>query len=647
MRKKRKKILAALLAVSVMLTACGETETQSSESSSTEATDAEDTSQEAADAAPADMETAGEDDETQLQAETTSDAEEEPEAAEDETEDIAIDFDEEIRNHYIAQKEDEMQIQVLMLADLEKASYIELSDDSSDVNYRKMITDALVEDAIDDSILTEGAKSAIDALCEGKSTQEIIEESVSGLTAGVQDTITSNITEALEGDLAPILDCQLFDEVTWVSDFLNVDDTPIGLLNGMITCQKTDVESLLAIINRDDFQMGDLTYASGLYQRICERQDEIVSAGGTAQQIGRQEELDELIENWKSEKAAIYALSILQASDSSSDEPIEDIYSAFRSYEIPALFSRYDVAAYREQQKYTEQSGMVTGKLFGSLLGSMANEDLESNQKVAQENKISFYSKLEASLEDSYALVCAAKEGFDELYDAEYAAYETPLEEYSICTDDDMYAILTTYLDAMTKYTFDLKTAALFWSNTLSDKESAYVDTLNKQLQDNYAILNAGLDIGIAVSGYDIEEESARYINLMDQYIDFLNNSMIYSSYETTYSGVSNVTAYGVGNFNVYYKGTASIPIILAEEQLDTNWHQQRYLWIYDTEGNPIYIRNRYGTVYVKDGLVVDFVSSGSNDDVGIGDTLYNVAVRILQDLKSGALRNSYKNYAV
>lgn len=642
-----------LLAVCILLTACSENKNIKQEDSSTETEDLD-----AAiikDLAPVNNESGEEEEPTAFPKDESDEkqitdilSENELVIESENDGDNLFDFDEEIKKHYTSKKEYEMQIQILLLANLEQASYIDIPDDSSDINYRKMITDALVTDVLDGSILSEGAKSAIDAICEGKSTQEIISETTSGLISGVEDYAISNLTEILEGDFAPILHCQLFDEITWINEFLNVDDTPIGLLNGMILRQKSDVELLLAIISKDEIQIGDLSYVSGLYKRICGRQNEIISAGGTSTQIGQQELLDKLIEQWKLENATIYALNILQSSEADTYESEENIYSVFRTYEMSALPSCYDVTAYREQQKYTEQSEMVSSEIFGDFLGTMVNQDSENNQKTMQENRISFYTYLESSLENSYAIACTAKEVFDEFYDAEYALCEILPEEYHISSAEEIYPVLTHYLDAVAKYNFDLRVATQFWSNTLSENESEYIDDLNRQIQNNYSILNEGVNIGIVVTGYDPDEESTKYIDLMNRYIDFLNYSMIYySRYETTFSGVSNVTAYGVGNFDVYYRGKESIPIIFAEEQLDTNWHQQRYLWIYDVEGNPIYIRNQYGTVYAQDGVVIACLGHGLQDDWEIGYRLYNVAVRILQDFKLGTLRNSYKDYAM
>lgn len=562
-------------------------------------------------------------------------------------EEPSIDFDEEIKAHFCIKKEYEMQIRVLMLANMEKASYITISGEDSDYNYRKMITDALVADSIDNDIISEAAKSAIDAICDGKTAQEIINETAKGVVSGAEDYIASSITEAMEGDISQILDCQLFDEVSWVNEFINANDTPIGLLNGMVSRQKSDVELLLSLISKDALQTGDLSYASGIYERICARQEEIISAGGTVSSIGQQELIDELIELCKLENASIIALSRLEDQETDVEEDSENFYTAFRNYNLQGLPACYDVSAYREQQKYTEQSGMLTGKIFGDLSGAMATQDLESNQRSVQENRVSFYSYLEGILEDSYAQVCVAREAFDELYDAEYASLDIPFENRNIIDDSEIYDLLANYMDAVTKYTYDLQVATKLWNNTLSENEALFVNSLNTQLQSNYDVLNEGIDICVVEEGYSIDEEEVKYSEIIDRYIEYLNCSMIYSSYETTFSGVSNVTAYGVGNFDVYYKGKDSTALILAEEQLETNWHQQRYLWIYDMEGYPIYIRNQYGTVYIKDGVLIRYVGSDKFDDENIAYSMINTAKRILQDLKAGSLRNSYKDYAM
>ena len=575
------------------------------------------------------------------EAEATERTEEEPSIPK-------IDYEAEIRNHYVAKKEYEELIRAMLLENLESAKYIELVEDEESANYRKMITDAIVEDSIEGAILSESVKSVIDGVCEQKSIDEIMQETANGLMESVQDEVRSTIQETLDGGLTGIKELKLFEAVAWVDEFLNVDDTPVGLLNGMVELQKADVEAMMALLMQEDFYNGDLLYLSAIYKRLCSRQNEIILAGGNAQKLEQEIILDELIEKWNYENSMILALDALSKNSGFeiSSECKQNVFH-FRNFNIQGLQACYDVAGYKTEQKYTEQTGLLTQKMFGELLGSMAGEGLEDSQMAIQQEKIKFYGQLENSLADSYLEVCRAKNNFDLLYGAEFKEI-TETEDNKLAVDEDeIYGAVVALLDAVSRYSSDLKTAILLWENTLSDNETNYIGTLKYQLDQCYALLDEGMEIGILPGGYSVEEQYAKYVSLMDAYIDYLYWSMIYGLHEPVYSGTSSVTAYGVGNFIVYYRGMDSNPFIFAEQRLKTNYQGERYLWIYDKEGNPIYIREGHATVYVMDNVVIEAHSPSGEDMTSdnVALQLYNNAVRIRSDFLSGDLAHGYENY--
>lgn len=559
------------------------------------------------------------------------------------------DYESEIRNHYIAKKECEVEIQALLLGNLEAASYIEQVDESEGVDYGEMLTDAIISNSIDSSILSSGAKSAINAIGENKTIDEIMNETADGLVAGAVDEMKSTVQEALEGDFAELKNLTLFEEAAWIQNFLNVDDTPVGLLNGMVGLQRTDVEGLSTLLLQEEYGNGDLLYIEGLYKRLCSRQNEIILAGGTAQKMSQEDVLDELIEKWNYENSMIYAQSALcdGAEFEISGESKREYFS-LRDFAMMGLPSCYDVAGYKTEQKYAEQSALLSQKILGDFLGSMTTESVENSQKTIQQEKIKFYELLEGSLENSYLEVCIAKSRYDILYDSAFTFFPER-NNTSVISEEQLYEAAYSFLEALYKYSFDLKTAIMFWENTLSENETAFLEELKEQLNDCYTLVNQGLESGMALVGYYAEEQCARYVSLMDAYIDYLYWSMIYSLHEPVYSGVSSVTAYGVGNFYVYYQGMDSNPLIFAEEQMETNYHKERYLWVYDKEGNPIYIRERHASVYVMDNVVIEAWSlSGEdmiNDDVVL--QLYHNAVRIRSDFISGDLAHRYKEYVL
>lgn len=569
-----------------------------------------------------------------------------PQPVAKETEEEAVDYEMLIKQHYSNKKEYERQITAIILAELEQAAYIELPEEQ-DTNYRKMISDALVDDTIEGAIVSEGVKSAVDAICEGKSVEEIIEEATSGMVSGSQNYVEATLKDMMLGDASKLLDCELFETASWINEFFNVDDTPVGLIDGMVGRQSEDISMLVGIVNNEELTESDLLYASALYGRICDRQKEIIKAGGQVKELGKQETIAKLIEEWKKENVTLYAYSKMVEGEYKQEKEDISALLSIRNSKLQNFTVCYDVDAYREQQKSVQQAGMVGGKIFGDFVGAGMTDDMEVSQRSVQENRVDFYKILETSLEEPYYQLCVSKGAFEELYDLASLEIEEIPEEYSFIEYSELYVALENYMNALMRYTDDLSNAKMFWENTLSDKEVSFINNLNTQIQDAYNVVNIALSIGVPYCGYDAEVEKERYVFLMDSYIDFLNLSMIYSGHETTFSGVPNVTAYGIGNFNVYCKGMKSIPIILAEEQLKTNWHAQRYLWIYDVNGQPIYISNRYGKVYVKNSIVMYYDDGGAGYNEDFAFTIYNTAVRMLEDLNSGKIEREYKNYAL
>ncbi|MBO6239815.1 MAG: hypothetical protein J6O61_03095 [Butyrivibrio sp.] len=550
-----------------------------------------------------------------------------------------------IKELYLTQKETEELIRTIILTNLEKASYIQYaSANETGTDYRKAITDAIIDDAVDGPILSEAAKAAVDSLWEKKSVDDIITDTTSALIDGTEDYITSAAKSAVLGEAEQYLDLIPFDTVNWINEFINVDDTPVGLLNGMIDMQKADVDAVLSIVGKEEFGPGELRYVAGVYKRISSRQDEIISAGGKTSALGQIEEIESCVEKWEKTSGAIYGLSKLMKSDGNQNESTEldrGFLFKYVSDSIMGLPCNYDVKAYREEQKYTEQSGMASGKLFGDLLGNMANSDLENNQKTAQENRISFYKTLESSLDDSYYKMCVARGFLDELY---YAEDNDFVLNQAIIPDDDIRGALYSYLGYAYGYALDLRTATMLWKIITSEYDSSFTSELEKNLADQFQIVQNGLDDGFATVGYESDEEINRYVAMIDAYAQYLNYSMIYSSYETQYGlGAHSVTAYGVGTFDVYLKGKTDTPIILAEEQMNTNYHKAKYLWVYDAEGNPIYVDNQFGKTYVMNGGMVMF--TGTSDDIGF--KIKNNADRIAEDVMSGNIAHGYKEYVM
>ena len=566
---------------------------------------------------------------------------------------IEIDFEQAIRDTYKLQKEYEVSIRSLFIKNLEKASYIQAVPEQERSNYRKIITDAVVDSAIEGTILSSGAKSAVDAICEGKTTRQILDETTKGLVSGAEsyvkstakDYVKSSAEEIIPDEVKAILDVIPFDQIQWINDFIHVDDTPVSLLNGIVSRQRSDVNKLLGLIAKESFEPGELQYAVLLYDRIADRQKEIIKAGGKASELSGSDKILSLINEYDKCRGKLYYLSKVYEDGAVESDPDSDIdlelFSKYLNGTDIVLPCNYDVEGYREQQKYTEQSGMVGQKAFGALLGSMASDDIKNSQSKAQQNRITFCTRLEGSLEDISYNLCISKGYFDELYyaaDNNYAA-----SGKRAVTKEEMYEAATTYLDQVYRYIFDYENATMLWKTVTSDYNKDFVTGLEDKVSKQYEMIQNGIDDFIIATGYESDEEYQRYVNIINAYADYLEWSMVYRSYEPQYGFSYNVTAYHVGTFDVTPKGQSSNLIVLQEEQMHTNYHKKKYLWVYDAEGNPIYIDNQFGKTYIHDNQMVSF--TGDNEDVAF--TLKLNADSIYQDILSGNIAHGYENYVL
>lgn len=561
-----------------------------------------------------------------------------------------VDYALEIKYLYKHQLEYETEIRAIILSNLERASYIQYVDEGATADYRKMITDALVDDVVEGKILSDVAKRTVDSICENKSVEEILSDTTDSLILGTKNYLESTAENYLKeeakeiifGDAKEILEIVPFDEITWINEFFHVDDTPNGLLNGIISLQKKDVSVLISLLSKESFRPGELQYIILLYDRIVNRQSEIMKSGGNTTALDGSEQLNVLVNGCEECRGKIYYYSTLLGGEEVRDENLDLKFASKYVKETEVMLPcNYDVEGYRNQQKSARQSSMFIGKFVGDLLGNMAKDDLENNQKTAQSNRVVFSEKLEKHVEESALMVCLSKGFLNELYYASVASIEGG--STSIVTKDMLISAITEYLNQVYKYVVDINTATVFWKIITSDYNVKFVSDLENALNEEYFILQNGIDDGFVPIRYEYDEECARYIDILDAYVEYLKLSVVYSNCEPQYGRNSSITAYHVGTFDTIFKGQSGKPIILREEQMKTNLNKEKYLWLYDTDGNPLYVENQFGRTYVMDSQMILF--TGSDENIGY-QIKYN-ADRIIEDIMSGDIAHSYVEYVM
>lgn len=207
----------------------------------------------------------------------------------------AIDYEQKVRDCYIAKKEAESAARSFVLAKLENASYITLQGDTPQ-SMGEMIGNDLIDELTGNAIVSAGVKSAIAAASEEMSLESIVNGAIDGAIAEVPDYINGEIT----GAIADTIGVDVFGVAGWISDFMNADDTPVALANSMVTEQRRDVNCILSMLEKEELTAADMQYMAGLMQRIRDRGEELVAAGSSAGgDFSGAEELEELARIWE------------------------------------------------------------------------------------------------------------------------------------------------------------------------------------------------------------------------------------------------------------------------------------------------------------------------------------------------------------
>lgn len=207
----------------------------------------------------------------------------------------AVDYEQRVRDCYIAKKEAESAARSFVLAKLEGTSYVTLQGDTPQ-SMGEMIGNELIDELTGNAIVSAGVKSAIAAASEEMSLDSIINGAIDGAVAEVPDYINGEIT----GAIADTIGVDVFGVAGWISDFMNADDTPVALANSMVTEQRRDVNCILSMLEQEELTASDMQYMAGLMQRIRDRGEELVAAGSSAGgDFSGAEELEELARIWE------------------------------------------------------------------------------------------------------------------------------------------------------------------------------------------------------------------------------------------------------------------------------------------------------------------------------------------------------------
>lgn len=203
-------------------------------------------------------------------------------------------WEQQIREAYIARQEAESAARSLVLAKLSDASYITLDAASESVG--EMLADEVIDSLTGNALVSAGVKEGIAAAAQEMSIENILSSAAAGMAAELPDYIAGEIT----GAAADALGVDIFGVTDWISRFMNADDTPVMLANTMVAEQRNDVACVLAFLEKEELTGADMQYMAGIMERIKTRGDELEAAGSSAGgDFDGAKQLEELAQVWE------------------------------------------------------------------------------------------------------------------------------------------------------------------------------------------------------------------------------------------------------------------------------------------------------------------------------------------------------------
>ena len=219
-------------------------------------------------------------------------------------------YEQRIRECYIAREEAESAARDFVLAKLSDASYITI--DYTAVSVSEMVTDKVIDELTGNAIVSAGVKAGIEAAAQDMSIDSMINSAVEEMAAEVPDYIAGEIT----GAAADALGIDIFGTADWISRFMNADDTPVVLANCMVAEQRRDVAYVLAFLEKEELHGADMQYMAGIMERIYVRGQELAAAGSSAGgDFSGAKQLEELACVWEKNNYEILYYGQLKESD--------------------------------------------------------------------------------------------------------------------------------------------------------------------------------------------------------------------------------------------------------------------------------------------------------------------------------------------
>lgn len=453
---------------------------------------------------------------------------------------LAAELEQEVRALYEQQLLLHEAVRTIVAEEIENTSFVTI-----DPREQFSVTEVLIDEATGNPVVSEGVKEFLKAASEGKSLQEMCHAAVDGSVSQIPDYLAGTLEGSIQDAVTSLIGVDIFTPLSVVSQWMNPDQEPTALLQGIVEEQQKDVGALALFMRQEEIGTADIYKVAQMVYAVEQRTQEISAAQGGIREYpdNASAKLRSLALQFAGTEAQLAAYGEIQLPDAVPELSAEDkrrisglqseisakleIYEPLYSLSVGNVSANYDVEGFREAQKAAAQAGLVGSMIFGDLVGGLMDESVQTFNGQIQENRRELCDLLTESMEESYVEVVAAQGAFMEQYSI--------LLQAAGAADNELYfadiylqgheweALLKEaawkYMEALVRYVSDLDSANILYGCILTPQQSNYLFDLQIEIDSIYQALR-DTDPAWNELGYSNDELLERWSRLVDCYVE-------------------------------------------------------------------------------------------------------------------------------
>lgn len=406
------------------------------------------------------------------------------------------------------------------------------------------VTEVLIDEVTGNPVAAEGVKEFLRAAAEGKSVQDMCRAALEGGASQISDYLAGTMESSLQDAVTSLIGFDIFTPVSVISRWVNPDQEPTALLQGIVEEQQKDVSVLILFMQQEEISAADIYKVAQMVHGVETRDQEISAAqGGIREYPNNLFKLRSLADQYADTEAQLAAygeiflpntvpeydeeekknISKRQSEAGGKLEQYEPLYSL----SVGNVSANYDVEGFREAQKTASQSGLLGGMLFGDLVGGFMTESLQVYNGQIQENRRELCDMLTDFMEEGYVETVTARAAFMKQYSI--------LLHMSEAGDKDLYfadiylrnheweaeleEAARAYMTALARYVSDLDSANILYNCIHTSQQVNYLFDLQIEIDSIHQVLGA-VDPKWYEYGYSNDELLERWNKLVDCYVD-------------------------------------------------------------------------------------------------------------------------------